>query len=220
MQAIHRDSARRLRDDFVRNLAPPELVRAQLMAVPAAHRDAWLDVLWDVAELPEDGRLPPGSVPYLPCPVGTVLEALAQACVGADDVFVDVGSGLGRAALLANALTGAGAIGIEIQPHLIRAARGRADWLNLERTRFVEGDAAELVRYMANATVFFLYCPFGGERIRRVLASLEELARVRPIRVCTVAMPRLDAPFLTARPSVSPELVVYRSVATGSLETA
>ena len=41
----------------------------------------------------------------------------------ASDVFVDVGSGLGRAAALVHLMTGARAIGLEVQPALVAAAR-------------------------------------------------------------------------------------------------
>jgi SAM-dependent methyltransferase len=143
--------------------------------------------------------------------VGTVLQALQQAAVTAADVFVDVGSGLGRTTFLAHLLTGAGCIGLEIQSALVQAARARAAWLDLSRTRFVEGDAVDLVRFMTIGTVFFLYCPFGADRLHRLLDDLEEIACTRQIRVCCVDLPRLDCPWLAAVPSDSVELTVYRS---------
>lgn len=143
--------------------------------------------------------------------MATVLEALDRAQVSRDDVFVDVGAGLGRTAVLANLVTGAGCIGVEIQPALVHAARGRAAWLNLSRVRFIEGDAADLVRFITVGTVFFLYCPFGGARLHRVLDDLEDIARTRPIRVCCVGLPSLDRPWLVPVPSTSESLAVYRS---------
>ena len=55
-------------------------------------------------------------MPYLPCPVDTLLRVIEHAPLGAADVFVDVGSGLGRAAALVHLLTGARAVGLEVQP--------------------------------------------------------------------------------------------------------
>jgi ubiquinone/menaquinone biosynthesis C-methylase UbiE len=150
-------------------------------------------------------------VPYLPCPVASVLEALEQANVIREDVFVDVGSGLGRAALLAHLASGANCIGLEIQATLVRAARERADWLGLSQLQFLQGDAAELVRDITVGTVFFLYCPFGGNRLQRFLDGLEQIARVRSIRVCCVDMPPLKARWLTRLPSTSSLVDVYRS---------
>lgn len=218
MQPAAHAAARALRRSFVRDglTLTPASFRARLSEVPEGDRDAWLDRLWDSEELPDDDpRLPRGCVPYLPCPVDTVLEALRHAAVISDDVFVDVGSGLGRTAALAHLLTGAGCIGLEIQPDLVHAARGRAAWLNLERARFIEGDAADLIRFITVGTVFFLYCPFGGERLRRVFAELELLARIRPIRVCCVGLPSLDLPWLEPVPSTPVDVDVYRSTRHG-----
>ena len=211
MQGPARDAAQALRRSIVRDGPSPAVFRAALARVAAQDRDAWLDWLWDVDELPEDDpRLPSGCVPYLPCPAATVLEALHDAAVTADDVFVDVGAGLGRVAALTHLLTAAGCIGLEIQPGLVQAARGRAAWLGLHRVTFVEGDAADLVPFMTVGTVFFLYCPFGGARLERVLDGLEAIARTRPIRICCVGMPPLERPWL-ATVSTSADLAVYRS---------
>ena len=188
------------------------IFRAKLDDVPSRERDGWLDRLWDLDEIPDDDpQLPRGCVPYLPCPVATVLEALQRASVTSNDVFVDVGSGTGRTAFLANLLTGAECIGLEIQPALVEIARQRAAWLNLDRTRFVEDDATELLRFITIGTVFFLYCPFSGDRVDRVLDGLEAMARTRQIRVCCVHMPRLERPWLVQVPSTSVDLDVYRS---------
>ena len=212
MEAAAIDSARRTREALTRDGPRPEAFRAALEAVPARDRDAWLDLVWDVGELPDDDPgLPRNCVPYLPCPAATVLDALEQAAVTRDDVFVDIGAGLGRTIALAHLLTGAGCVGLEIQRGLVEAARARADWLGLTRARFVEGDAAELVRWMTVGTVFFLYCPFSGARLERVLDALEELAGARALRVCCVDLPPLQRPWLAPLRSRSAELAVYRS---------
>jgi len=186
--------------------------RAELAEIPSWNRDQWLDELWDIDEIPSDDELPRGCVPYLPCPVATVLDALQQAAVTGDDVFVDVGSGAGRAAFLAHLTTGASCIGLEIQPALVRSAQGRADWLSLSRLRFVAGDAADMIRWITIGTVYFLYCPFGGDRLRRFLDGLERVARTRPIRVCCVDMPPLEQSWLSRLPATSTRVDVYRSI--------
>src|SRR4029078_9775031 len=95
----------------------PSMFRAALLRVPPTERDAWLDLVLRLGELPDDGpALPRDCVPYLPCPVDALLRIVDQAPVRASDVFVDVGSGLGRAAALVHLLTGAATIGLEIQP--------------------------------------------------------------------------------------------------------
>jgi len=212
MQATIRSAAVRLRSELRGDRVTPATFAAALSEIPPRDRDQWLDLLWDIDEIPpDDPNLPRGSVPYLPCAVETVLDALYLAGVTCHDVFVDVGSGAGRAALLAHLRTGAGCIGLEIQPVLARTAQGRADWLSLSRMRFLEGDAADMVRFITTGTVFFLYCPFSGARLRRFLDGLEDVARARPIRVCCVDMPPLDPPWLARIPSTSSRIDVYRS---------
>ena len=210
--AQYRSAAGRLRAELRRDLVTPAVFGAALESVRPQDRDAWLDLLWDIDEIPsDDPELPRGCVPYLPCGVATVLDAVHLAAVTCDDVFVDVGSGAGRAAFLVHLETGAGCIGLEIQPALVRAAQARADWLRLSRLRFLEGDAADLVRFITTGTVFFLYCPFGGERLQRFLDGLEDVARARRIRVCCVDMPALERPWLVRIPSTSSCIDVYES---------
>jgi SAM-dependent methyltransferase len=207
-----RGAALRLRSDLRGDRVTPATFGAVLSEVPPRDRDEWLDLLWDIDEIPADALdLPRGCVPYLPCPVATVLDAVRLAGVTGDDVFVDVGSGAGRAALLAHLTTGAGCIGVEIQAGLVRTAQARADWLALSRLRFVEGDAADMVRFIPTGTVFFLYCPFGGARLRRFLDGLEDVARARRVRVCCVDMPPLEPLWLAPIPSTSPHIHVYQS---------
>ena len=145
VRAAFRNAANLVRARLVSNQITPAIFRAKLDDIPPRERDGWLDLLWDLDEIPDDDpALPRGCVPYLPCPVATVWRPCSERDVTCNDVFVDVGSGTGRTAFLANLLTGAECIGLEIQPALVEVARGRAAWLNLGRTRFVEGDAAEL----------------------------------------------------------------------------
>ena len=212
MRAAHRQAAERLRALIPKNQVTPGDMRAALAGVPPGERDAWVDLVFGLEGLPADGPdLPRGCVPYLPCSVDTLARMADQADLGPDDVFVDVGSGLGRATVLAHLLTGAAAIGLEIQAGLVRLSRDLARSLNAARISVVQGDAARLTGYMTIGTVFFLYCPFGGARLERVLNDLESIARTRPIRVCCVDLPLLDRSWL--RPVLPPsgDLAVYRS---------
>jgi precorrin-6B methylase 2 len=140
-----------------------------------------------------------------------LLRVVEQAAIGPSDVFVDIGAGVGRAATLVHLLTGASAIGIEIQPGLVRAARSLSSRLGLPRVPCVQGDAADIAAHMTIGTVFFLYCPFSSGRLAKVLDALEPIARTRMLRVCCVNLPRLDRPWLTGEPILSEDLTVYRS---------
>lgn len=212
MNARHVSSAEVARRAIERGLHEPPVFRAALMDVPTTERDAWVDLVLGIDELPVDGpALPAGGVPYLPCSVDVLLRVIEEAPVRSSDVFVDVGAGLGRATMLVNLLTGAGAVGLEIQPALARAARDLASRLGLSRVPCLEGDAAKLAAFMVVGSVFFFYCPFGGARLAKVLADLEPIARTRPLSVCCVDLPLPSTPWLTPTRDPSAALQIHRS---------
>jgi SAM-dependent methyltransferase len=192
--------------------AHPAPFRAALLGVPPQGRDAWLDVVLGLDALPDDGpALPRGCVPYIPCTVDALLRVVEGARIGPADVFVDIGAGAGRAATLVHLLTGATAIGIEIQPELVRVARELASRFGLARVSYVEGDGAALAAEITTGTVYFLYCPFSGDRLAKVLAALETLAHARPIRVGCVDLPLPPCPWLERMTPLAGDLAVYRS---------
>jgi SAM-dependent methyltransferase len=208
----YEESAESVRARIERGLTDPASFRAALLGIPPSERDAWVDRVLGLGELPDDEpELPAGCVPYLPCSVDALLRVVEQAPVLATDVFVDVGSGLGRAGALVHLLTRASVIGLEIQPRLVVGARDLAARLLLSRTVTVEGDAAKLARFMAIGSIFFLYCPFSGERMAKFVAALEEIARARTIRVCCVDLPMPSCPWLVLEPQAAPDLAIYRS---------
>jgi SAM-dependent methyltransferase len=213
MEETHRESAELIHSRLSSTGVPPALFRSALLRVPPLERDAWVDRVFGLDALPDDGpELPPGCVPYLPCPVDALLRMVESADIQASDVFVDVGAGLGRAAALVHLLTGASAIGIEIQPGLVLAARELTQRLNLSRVSWVEGDATLLAGRIASGSVFFLYCPFSGERLAKVLADLEPIARTREILVCSVGLPLPPCPWLTPASPPSEELEIHRTI--------
>jgi hypothetical protein len=192
--------------------ATPPVFRRALTDVPSADRDAWFDLVLGLGELPGDGSdLPRGCVPYIPCPVDTLLRMVDQADVQSTDVFVDIGSGLGRASVLTHLLTGASAIGVEVQSELVRSFRTSTKSWNVPRVSVVEGDAARLIRFIPIGSVFFLYCPFSGERLERVFRELESIAHTREIRVCCVDTPIPSCSWLMPVLPHSAGLIVYRS---------
>jgi hypothetical protein len=212
VEEAHRESAEQIRSLLASAPPAPAVFRAALTSIPPAERDAWLDVVLGLDACPDDGpELPRGCVPYLPCGVDALLRMVEHAGVRASDVFVDVGAGVGRAATLVHLLTGASAIGLEIQPALVLASRDITTRLQVLRVAPVEGDAAVLTGYIAIGSVFFLYCPFSGERLEKVLDDLEPIARTRQIRVCCVDLPLPPRPWLTLVSPPFEDLAVYRS---------
>jgi hypothetical protein len=213
MDACHLTSAEAARRSIERGLHDPSAFRATLLAVPASERDAWVDLVLGLDDLPGDGpALPAGGVPYLPSSVGVLLRMVDEAPIRSTDVFVDVGAGPGRAIALVHLLTGAGAIGLEVQPQLVNAANGLTASLGLSHVRCIEGDAATVAAFMVVGSVFFFYCPFSGARLTKVLDDLEPIARTRQLRVCCVHLPLPPRSWLTREPGEG-ELEIYRSVA-------
>jgi SAM-dependent methyltransferase len=212
MEPSDRESAAAMRSRVGAGAVTPRAFRDALDAVPPPDRDGWVDAVLGLDGVPDDGpALPQGCVPYLPCPVDAVLRAVELAGVRPSDVFIDLGSGVGRVATLVRLLTGASAVGLEIQPHLVAASRELLRRVGLERVSVVEGDAAVLAQRLATGTVFFLYCPFGGERLERVLRGLQSLAQTHPLRVCCVDLPLRERAWLTPVASAPGGVTVYRS---------
>ena len=176
-----------------------------IAAVPATDRERWVDELLGIEELPADEPLPRGAVPYLPCGVDDIVTAVRELPLREHDAFVDLGSGLGRVAILAHLLSGARTHGIEIQGTLVASARRRAAALGLDRVTFEQADAREAA---LDGSAFFLYAPFNGEMLAAVLGRLEALARTRNFALVTVGMD-LRVPWLVSRPSSSVALTIH-----------
>jgi hypothetical protein len=122
------------------------------------------------------------NVFYQPTPARHVFALIASGAISSDDVFVDLGSGLGHGAMLVSICTGARCVGVELEPAFVAAARECAQRLGLRRVTFVEQDAREAD--FSRGTVFYLYTPFTGSILRKVMASLRAEAARRAIKVC------------------------------------
>lgn len=181
----------------------------RLLAVPPLKRDAWTDELLGLPEPPPDiPDLPRGAVPYLPAGVDEIVRMVLELPLRPDDQFVDLGSGMGRVVILAHLLSGARACGVEVQLPLVECARACCAELGLADVSFVHANAAEAE---LDGSIFFLYSPFNGETMRRVLRRLEDVARRRPIVLCAVAVDFFGEPWLVRRETSSPWLTLYES---------
>jgi hypothetical protein len=124
-----------------------------------------------------------GMVRYEPTPISVILELFDQLQFSADDVFYDLGSGLGKVVMLVHLLVQIPCIGVEFEPAYYAYAVQRADAMSLREVKFINADTRE-VDY-SDGTVFYLFNPFGGEIFNHVLASLAQVARQHPITVCS-----------------------------------
>jgi hypothetical protein len=131
----------------------------------------------------EPGPDEPEMVPYQPTPARLIVDLVTRAGMGSEEVFVDIGSGLGLAAILVALLSGARVIGVEHQPAYCTYARKCAEGLGLASVEFVNQDAREAD--LSVGTAFYLYTPFQREMLGAVLEKLRCLAQTRAIAVWT-----------------------------------
>jgi len=127
--------------------------------------------------------LAPDMIAFQPSPISVVLELIDQTPMGVDDVFYDLGSGLGDVAIMVHLLTGVRAHGIEIDPGMCTFAQDQAVALGLVEVTFINADVRSVD--IGDGTVFYLFTPFGGDLLMEVLAKLENVAQQHTIHVGT-----------------------------------
>ncbi len=120
---------------------------------------------------------------YQRTPSRVVLELIERAQMTPDDVFYDIGSGLGEVTVLTNLLTEATTKGVEYEPSYCEYARQLVRDLNLRRIEFLNADARNAD--FSDGTVFFLYTPFVGGMLQEVLHRLRTASSVRRTRIFT-----------------------------------
>jgi hypothetical protein len=126
----------------------------------------------------------PEMVFYQPTPVRHILHLIAAAALAEDDVFVDLGSGLGHVPLVVSMVTGARSVGIEVEAAYVASARECAQSLRLSRVQFMAQDAREAD--LSSGTVFYLYSPFKGSILTDVLSALRMESTRRSIKICSL----------------------------------
>jgi SAM-dependent methyltransferase len=160
--------------------------------------DVFVNRLLNIGKMPAPAtELTAEMVEFYKTPARVVVELVERMKFGPGDVFIDLGAGLGQVVLLVHLLTGARALGVEIEPAYCAYARRCAEKLGLTGVGFELGDAR--VADLSAGTVFFLFTPFKGEVFSRVMKRMKDvaLASSRGIRVvgygpCSEEIARLD----------------------------
>jgi SAM-dependent methyltransferase len=136
-------------------------------------------------ELEELGVYAPGRNYYAPARWRDLPSILGRRDVGPDDVFLDVGSGMGRVVLQAARYPMKRVIGLELSEELNRLARQAVAASSKLRcpVELVTGDAIEY-QLPPDVTIVYFYNSFGGELFSRFLAGLIEAVDrdPRPLR--------------------------------------
>jgi hypothetical protein len=191
LEAANERVVRRLRSRIRSGRYTPAGLRRAFSRYARASQDRGYDALdLLVAGLMDAGIQPqerivlgPDMVGYQPTPARVILELLDRANIAPTDVVYDLGSGLGWVVILVALLSGAQATGIELEPAYCEYAACCARQLNAPGVEFIEADAGEVP--LSGGSVFFMYTPFRGALLQRVLERLRGEAKQRPIRVCT-----------------------------------
>ena len=125
----------------------------------------------------------PEMIYYQKTPARLILELIDKAAFKPQDVFFDLGSGLGQVVILVNLLSSVISKGVEFEPAFCNYAKSCADNLKLNDVEFMNADA----RYAdySSATVFFMYTPFEGKILQETLQNLKGEAKNRKIKLFT-----------------------------------
>lgn len=127
--------------------------------------------------------LEPEMVYYQKTPARIVFQLVEKSKFKQEDVFYDLGSGLGQVAILVNLLSGITTKGIEIEPAFCNYARDSASELNLPNVTFINIDARQAD--YSEGTIFFMFTPFRGEIMQEVLEILRKESLQRKIKIIT-----------------------------------
>jgi hypothetical protein len=197
LEAANSELYQSVRSDIVRGGQPRSLLqrledsasdnerRSPLPGLGFDYRDELVSGVLQLLEPSEPNLQPsPEMVFYQPTPVRHILHLIAAAAVAEDDVFVDLGSGLGHVPLLVSMMTGAQSLGVEVQAAYVASARECAQSLRLSGVQFIAQDARDAD--LSRGTMFYLYSPFKGSILADVLGALRRESMHRSITICSL----------------------------------
>jgi len=164
-----------------------------------------LDLLLEAVFFPisapgESRKRIPGMIRYEATPARVVLEMIDNLRFMPDDIFFDIGSGLGFVVMLVNLLTNIRCVGIEYDPAYCEYARNSAQSLNLKKISFIHGDARHTD--LNDGTIFYMFTPFVNQIFSSVLERLRYTAIRKRIYICsygTITFNLANLPWLQIR---------------------
>ena len=138
---------------------------------------------------------PDWQVHYAPTPYSEIFRLLKLIDLRDDDVFVDLGSGMGRTTFAASWLGAKRAVGVEIVQDLCNKSNEnlRRSRLSGRPIKFVCMNAADYRN--PDVTVLFMCHPFGEATLRHVMRNFESDVNARPDRTFRIVYrnPMYDA---------------------------
>ncbi len=126
---------------------------------------------------------------YEPIPFVSFKKAMRRIGVRPDDVFLDIGSGKGRALILAGLYPFRRIIGVEISETLTAAARENIRRVQARlKCRTIDLVTADAAAYPIppDVTVVYFFNPFSGEILSQVCRNIRALLLAAPRRLTVV----------------------------------
>jgi precorrin-6B methylase 2 len=146
--------------------------------------DIFINGLLTLQPMPGQTKdLEPEMVYYQKTPARIIFELVERVALVKEDVFYDLGSGLGQVGILVNLLAGITTKGVEFEPAFCNYAKSCATELNLSNVTYINIDARETD--YSQGTIFFMFTPFNGEMLQAVLDHLKDEALSRKIKIVT-----------------------------------
>lgn len=181
LRAIEEKTFGPLRDALRQGRYGPSDLRRDVAARPTYEHDLFVDRLLGIHDPPKEEKISDlEQSPFLSSSLTDLWPVFDR--LGPEDVFFDLGSGVGKVVFLVRWMTGARAIGVEYDPALGRAAEAARNALDID-VELLVADARE-VDYRAG-TFFYFFEPFRGSVLGAVLDKILEAARLRPIQLAT-----------------------------------
>jgi hypothetical protein len=140
-------------------------------------------VFFSISAPGESRKRIPGMIRYEATPARVVLEMIDNLRFMPDDIFFDIGSGLGLVAMLVNLLTNIRCVGIEYDPAYCEYARKIAQSLNIKDVSFIQGDARHTD--LNDGTIFYMFTPFVNQVFSSVLERLRYTAIRKRLYICS-----------------------------------
>lgn len=127
---------------------------------------------------------------YSPTPYRDLFEILAMARLGDDDIFTDLGCGLGRAVFAASHRGARRAEGVELVPALARNAEQNRNLSRLAERNIAFFERNALDHDLSATTLLYMFHSFGGQIIAEILDKAKRDRRKtnarKPLRIAYV----------------------------------
>lgn len=190
LEAINADLYAAIRCQIQHGLQPYDLLRwlppLASMEVEGVGYDSLDELISGVFQMeqPEDEHLrrDPERLFYQPTPARHIFRLIGLTALTSEDVFVDIGSGLGHVPMMVSICTKSRSFGVEYEATYAERSQQCARELNLKRVAFLQQDARDAD--LSDGTVFYLYTPFLGSILCAMLKRLRREAATRQIRIC------------------------------------